>query len=228
MMLRELRLLLAARPETACLEDYRAAVIDENVLGKSTLATRRDSFRRLRELYALRPETPLFRALRDLWVADTEAQPLLALLCACARDPLLRGTADTILATADGAIVTPQMIAQAVSNAFPGRYNSMTLANIGRHAASTWQQSGHLAGRVGKVRGRAKCRPADVAYALLLGYLGGARGNALFSTLWCRLLDTPEHTLHEQATVASQEGWIDYRAAGAIQDVAFSYLLRNI
>ena len=73
MMLVELRLLLAARPETACLEDYRAAVIDENVLGKGTLATRRDSFRRLRELYALRPETLLFRALRDLWAGDAEA-----------------------------------------------------------------------------------------------------------------------------------------------------------
>lgn len=227
MMLAELRLLLAARPETACRDDYRAAIIEENVLAKDTLATRRDSFRRLRELYALSPETLLFRALRDLWDADTQAQPLLALLCTCARDPLLRATADVILTAPEGATVTPQRIAQAANDAFPGRYNSMSLANIGRHAASTWQQSGHLVGRLNKVRGRALCRPAAVAYALFLGHLCDRRGNALFATLWCRLLDAPEHVLYEQATIASRQGWIDYHAAGAVHDVGFRYLMRN-
>jgi hypothetical protein len=95
-ILMELRLLLAACSAAATLQEYRSAIVEDNILLKGTVATRRESFRRLRELYALNGDALLFRALRELWT-DREAQPLLALLCACARDPLLRATAETIL-----------------------------------------------------------------------------------------------------------------------------------
>jgi len=226
-MLAELRRLLAVCPEGACLEAYRVAVVEDNALLKETLATRRESFRRLRELYALTPIILLFRALRDLWAADTEAQPLLALLCAAARDPILRTTSGLILGMPEGDPVTPQMIAEAASRGFPGRYNPTMLANIGRHAASSWQQSGHLQGRIKKVRARAVSRPANVAYALFLSYLCDVRGAGLFDTLWTSLLDAPTQILTEQAVLASQMGWIEYRHGGGVTDISFNYLLRN-
>jgi hypothetical protein len=227
MMLAELRLLLAARPATAGMEDYRQAIRDDNALLKKTLATRRESLRRLRELYALNRRVLLFRALRDLWEGDVAAQPLLALLCACARDPILRATADMILAVPKGEQVTPHTISQAAEDGFPGRWNPMTLANIGRHAASSWQQSGHLTGRLAKLRARATSRPPAVAYALLLGYLCGDRGEALFDSLWTRLLDAPLHLLHDQAFIASQQGWLEYRHTGMVTEVSFRHLLRT-
>src|SRR5437588_10300508 len=70
MMLAELRLLLAACQPSASLEEYRSAIVDENVLLKKTVATRNVSFRRLRELYILDRKVVLFRALRDLWDED--------------------------------------------------------------------------------------------------------------------------------------------------------------
>ena len=48
MMLAELRLLLAARPQSASLEEYRSAVVDENVLLKKTVPARKITFRWLR------------------------------------------------------------------------------------------------------------------------------------------------------------------------------------
>src|SRR5438132_11877138 len=89
MMLAELRLLLAACQPSASLEEYRAAIVDENVLLRKTVATRNVSFRRLRELYILDRKVVLFRALRDLWDEDIQAQPLLTLLSAVARDSIL-------------------------------------------------------------------------------------------------------------------------------------------
>jgi len=224
-ILTELRALFAACPASTELDGYRTAIVDDNVLLKKTETTRRESFRRLRELYALDSGVLLFRALRDLWDADTAAQPLLALLCACARDIILRGTAEVILATPLNAPVTPQAIAKAADESLPGRYNAMSLANIGRHAASSWQQSGHLSGRLHKVRSCAEARPASVAYALLLGYLCDARGEGLFHTLWRRFLDTLVPALHSQAIMASQLGWIDYRHSGNITDIGFRYFL---
>jgi hypothetical protein len=227
MMLKELRLLLAASDGSTTYEGFQCLIVEDNVLLKRTLATRKESFRRLRELYALDDSTTLFRALRDLWQSDIDAQPLLALLCAVARDPILRAGAEMILSLKTGQSLTPQMIEQATEQTFPGRFNPTTLAGIGRHAASTWQQSGHLRGRAQKVRAHAASRPAALAYALFLGHLCGQRGESLFTTLWCRLLDAPTHILHDQAFAASQTGWIDYRHTGMVTEVGFSYLLRE-
>jgi hypothetical protein len=227
LMLKELRLLLTACPRPASYEDFRTAVIQHNVLLKNTDTTRQESFRRLRELYAIDENTLLFRALRDLWDEDETAQPLLALLCACARDSILRSAADPILATPIDEPVTPQMMEESVRESFPNRYNATTLATIGRNVASSWQQSGHLRGHLKKVRHQADCQPTAVAYALLLGYLGNLRGEALFQTLWCCLLDAPAHILHRQAQLAAQGGWLEYRHSGSVTDITFRYLLRT-
>lgn len=225
-ILEELRLLLKACPGDADYEQYKHAIIDDNVLFKRTLTTRKESVRRLRELYALDHKVLLFRALRDLWEANVDAQPMLALLCAVARDSILRGTVDLILAMQLGETVTPQMIEKATEESFPGRYNPMTLANVGRHAASSWAQSGHLAGRLHKTRAQAICTETAATYALFLGYLCGVRGDALFHTVWARLLDASVHQLHACAQLASQRGWLDYRHSGAVTDISFQYLFR--
>jgi hypothetical protein len=227
MMLAELRLLLDACPPESDQADYRSAALDDNVLLKNTETTRRKSLRYLRELYGLDPSLLLFRALRDLWKQEVAAQPMLALQCALARDPSLRSTAAVIQDAPQGTIITSQMLAEAAGSQYRDRLNNATLTKIGRNTGSTWTQSGHLRGRTNKVRVQAEAHPTSVAYALLLGYLCGARGEALFQTPWARLLDAPPHSLHELAFRASKQGWLEYRQAGAVTDVGFTYLLRE-
>lgn len=226
-MLRDLRLLLAVCEPGASLDDYREAIIDENVLMKATLSTRKESVRRLRELYGLSDDILLFRALRDIWPMEEAAQPLLALLCASARDPILRATADLILRTDRGAEMTPSLISDAVRDSFPGRYGPMMLANVGRHVASSWQQSGHLAGKLHKIRARALSTPIATTYALFLAYLCDVRGDSLFHTVWARLLDAPEHETREHAAAASRQGWLEYREMGGVTEVTFRHLFRG-
>lgn len=227
MMLSELQLLLAACPASATYEEYREAILEENCLLKQTATTRLRSLRALRELYSLNHRVLLFRALRDLWEADDGAHPMLACLCANARDPLLRSSASLVLVTPSGEPVTAEGLSAAVSETSPGRYNPAILLKVGRNAASSWEQSGHLAGRQGKVRHQAVSSPAAVAYALLLGHLCNARGGMLFETFWARLLDAPVSVLHEQALVAHQHGWLEYRSSGSVTEVSFRYLMRQ-
>jgi hypothetical protein len=225
-VLQDLRDLLAIYPPSTSYDAYRVAIVDENVLQKRTRSSRIRGLRQLRELYALDRTVLVFRALRDLWDADKEAQPLLAMLSAVARDPIVRVSAEAILSISFGELVTPEMLEAPIEAAFPERYSSGVRARIGRNLASSWQQSGHLNGKVQKVRVAATSRPTAVAYALFLGYLCGERGDQLFSTLWCQLLDAPLHLLHEQAIVASRYGWIDYRHAGNVTDITFRHLQR--
>lgn len=227
-MLPELRLLLAACPPPATPADYRAAVVEENALLKPTIDARRTTFRYLRDRYALDRRIVLFRALRELWDEEARAQPLLAMFCASARDPLLRATADVVIDAPRGSAVTAALLAEAIVTSQPGRYNAETLITTGQRAGASWVQSGHLVAAGGrKVRACADSWPTAVAYALLLGHLCGARGDGLFGTLWARLLDAPAHEIRDQAAVASQHGWIDYRHAGAVTEVGFGFLLRD-
>lgn len=80
LMLQELEALLAVVPAEATAKAYRAAIVEENVLGKRTLSTRKETASRLTALHGLDPSKPLFRVLRRLWAVDPEAHPQLALL----------------------------------------------------------------------------------------------------------------------------------------------------
>lgn len=225
LMLADLRRLLATCPPDASPDMYYAAVVADNALLKPTVTTRRMSISRLKQLYRLDRRVPLFRALRDLWESDASAQPLLAALCAVATDPLLRSTVDLVLALPLDAEVTPDMFKDVLKAAFPGRYSAASLASASRNVASSWQQSGHLRGKLRKFRTHVECRPTAVVYALLLGYLQGCQGDALFETIWCRLLDAPGNLLHSQAIAASQRGWMKYRRAGSVTEIGFRWLL---
>jgi len=227
LMLKDLRLLLAACDQGADIDAYRAAVVDKNVLMKSTMSTRRHSFRSLRELYGLSPQLLIFSSMRELWNVDESSQPLLALLGAAARDHILRATVDLIISTPKDNEVTPDMFRQAVSGKLPATYQQATLSRIGRNTVSSWQQSGHLKGRLKKVRSQAHCTPATAAYALLLSYLSGAEGNAQFRNLFVQLLDVQEHEVRRHAIAASRQGWLEYRESGGVTEVTFRHLLRS-
>jgi len=225
MLLADLRLLFSTCPPDATLADYRAAVVDENILMKSTMGNRRITFWRLCDFYALDPEVLLFRALRVLWDADEAGQPLLALLCVAARDPVFRATTELVLNVPPGVVLLPQAMEAVVQRAFPGRYGPKSLKSIGQHVLGSWQQGGHLAGKMLKRRAKAHATPGATAYALLLGYVCGARGLRLFETLWARLLDTSPAELDALAFAAAQRGWLDYRRIGDVVQIEFPALI---
>lgn len=220
--------LLDAVPAAAPSAAYEQAALEANVLGKDTDGSRRRTFRYLRELYLLRPDSLLFRALRDLWPVDPPARPLLAGLCALARDAVFRASSAAITSRSPGDTLGSADLADAVGEHFPTSYSPGTLAKIGRNTFSSWEQTGHLAEaeRATKIRIRATCRPADVAYALLLGHVEGVRGGALFDTLWTRVLDQPTSHLMDLAASASQQGMLELRQAGGVVEVGFRELLR--
>lgn len=228
-MVASLRLLLSQVPPAAAPEDYRMAVMDQNVLGKQTARGREWAFRQLRRFYGFDPRRVLlFRALRDLWPDDAVGQPLLAMLCALARDPVLRASSAVIFDKEYGTEVGSDDFKSAIEDAFPGAYRDSTRRTAAQNVSSSWQQSGHLLAEAAtrKTRCRAESTPANVAYALLLGHLQGVRGQALFETLWARVLDQPASRLIDLAAIASQRGMLEFRQAGGVVEVGFGGLLR--
>ncbi len=226
MMLREARLLFAASQPKTDFEELKRLVLEENVLLKDTFSNREDVFRRLGDLYGLRREIPLYYALRSLWDSSEQEQPLLALFCALARDPLLRATVSVVLEQPEGAAVTPAMLAAALETAFPERYGAKTLLSISQNTASSWAQAGFVAKTLHRTRQRPAAGPASAAYALLLGFLCGSRGTLLLETAWAQVLDAAAPGgIDSLAVAGAQRGWIDYRRLGNIADIGFSCFL---
>jgi hypothetical protein len=221
MMLAELRHLMASGASTS--DGFRQAVVEDNVLGKASVSGRQRSYRYLRELYGLDLAVPSFRGLTRLWGHDVEAQPLIALASALTRDQALRATAKTVITAPVGTPVTADDLAEAVREIHPGNYRDSVARKIGRNAAATWTQSGHLVGHTNKIRARANPRPASVAYALYLASLDDLQGDLLFQSLPVQAQDAPIHVLRELAREASRRGWLDYRSIGNVAEIGFGF-----
>jgi hypothetical protein len=221
MMLAELGSVLANVPQGAGAADYRETILQRNVLGKTTDTTRRESLRRLRELYALDEAKPIFGLLRRLQAIDPASLPLLAIQAAWARDPLLRATTPPIMDAAEGERVETASLAQALDAAFPNQYSELSRNQTARHAASSWTQSGHLAGRVKKTRQRMKPATVAVVMALFLGEIAGYHGAAVFSNPWCCLLDLNADRAKEMGFEAHRAGLLNLRAVSEVVDLTF-------
>ena len=223
-MLAELGELFAAVSPEAARADYAAAIVDENVLGKATIATRRWTNQRLGELYALDPRVPIFRVLRRLWSVDVPGRPLLAMLCALARDPLLRSTAPAVLALPVGTELVRSSFLDEIRRVVGARLNESVLDKVARNAASSWAQSGHLQGRMRKIRAGVAPTPGALAMAFWLGSLEGLGGRALLDCGWTRVLDRAGQDLLPVAFQAKQRGLIHARVGGGVVEINASRL----
>jgi len=219
MMFAELSELLSAVPASATREEYAAAIIEDNALGKQTAATRRLTNQRLGELYALSPTVPLFRVLRRLWDIDEPGRPLIGLLCALARDPLLLATSKAVIPMPVGSELLRSTMTSVIMSSTGSRLNESILDKVARNAASSWAQSGHLNGRVRKIRQEVRPTPGSVALAIWLGSLHGVAGEDLLRTTWARVLDQSPVELLDLALRAKQLGLLNASFGGGVVDI---------
>ena len=220
-MLPELERVLESVPQGASADDYRNAILRHNVLGKTTDSTRQKTLRHLRELYTLDESVPIFGLLRKLHASDPAGLPLLAMQVAWSRDHLLRSTTPAVLDAPEGGRVEAAALAKAVNEAFPHQYSELNVNKIGRNTAASWTQSGHLAGRAHKARGKVQPAVAAVVFALFLGNVAGFHGAAVFASPWCRLLDLDPDRAKAMAIQAHRAGLLDLRAVGEVVELSF-------
>ena len=225
MMLQEISRLFDLLPDTAGFSDYSRAVVEDNALEKSTVKNRKLTIRHLKDEYGLSPEIPIFRHLRRLWSINTDARPLLALLCAVGRDPLLRASCDFILGLEVGTSIISSNIEEFIQTKFPDRFSANTLRSVSQNIGSSWTQSGHLEGKVKKIRRRPVTTPENTVYALFLAWLEGYRDNRLLSSPWSRILDRDEHELLEMVAAASRRGLVSFLRVDTVIEIRFDQWL---
>lgn len=226
-MLNELQAVLDHCPPDTLRTDYSEEIVDHNILGKRTLSTRRLTNQRLGELYGLDSSIPIFRVMRYFWEVDEKGRPLLAMLTALARDPLLRATTTLVLSLVEGQELVKSTMLESLREYVGDRLNDNILDKVARNVSSSWTQSGHLEGRVRKKRHLVTPTPYVTTYALVLAYLIGARGQDLFNNPCVRVLDRSYDELVYLAMDAKRIGIIDMKKSGGLIHVSFDSLLKD-
>lgn len=226
MMLEDLELLLEAVADPLAAKNvYLNAIIEHNCLRKRSVKSRQLTARHLINLYMLNPSVTIFRVFRFFWQRDKDGHPLTALLCACSRDHILKSSAKFILDFVEGKVITREALEEFIDNKQPGRFSKATLKSVAQNINSSFTKSGHLIGKVKKIRSKATATAGSAAFALFLGYLEGIRGEALFSTEYTRFLDSRNHRTIELAEEASRRGWIVFKRIGDVMELLFPNLL---
>lgn len=221
MMLSDIQKLLLHAPSQASRDDYKQLVVSENLLGKPSSKSRVLGFRHITDLYDLNLANPLFRMFLQLWHLDESAQPMLAILVAFARDPLLRKSTSLILGKQLGESIHREEMESLLEKEFPQRFSAASLKSIAQNVNGTWTDAGYLVGKSRKHRSTPVLTPEVLTFALFLGYLEGRSGTRLFSSTWMSILPGSPDELESLVKSASDRGQLVFMNAGGVKEVRF-------
>ena len=120
---------------------------------------------------------------------------------------------------AQGQVLQRSEMVAAVQRFTQDRLSPKVLDAVARNTASSWTQSGHLKGKVKKLRQAVNPRPAAIAFGLWLGYAEGKRGRSLFTSPWASVLASSSSALLELAEQAKRLGLINVSHGGGVVSV---------
>lgn len=227
MMFLEMRALVRAMHLTVTKDDFTKAIVEENVLEKPTLSSRKKSLRHLMELYGMDPSEALFRVLWDFGHADLDSLHQLCLVCAYARDPQLRHSFELVRTLRLGEVLERVAMEKHLENGFPGRFSPAMKKSMAQNVNTTWTFGGHLAGKAKKTRRLPEPRPVSAAYAMFVGYLTGLRGERLLNSAFASLVASNRTQLIAALSLASAKGLLSLKQAAGIVEFDFPNLLTS-
>lgn len=222
MMFNEISLILDTTPNDCPIDEIKRLVYEENILQKGSFSSRKMSFYRLKLLYGLDIQNSVFSTLRFLWNKAPDERPLIALEAALANDHILRYSAQKVLNLDYSVLLPKEEMYEHIQSEYGKDYTEKMIESITRNVLSSWAQSGHLSGKIKKIRRKAVAGPASLTFALYLGQLTGLQGPSLFDTVFVRALDATDTEIQAYLHAAMKKGWLIYRSAGGMIELTLT------
>lgn len=111
---------------------------------------------------------------------------------------------------------------QHLENGFPGRFSPAMKKSMAQNVNTSWTVGGHLAGKARKIRRWPEPRPLSTAYALLVGYLTGLRGERLLGSAFADLVAAHRSALQAALMPAAARGLFSLKQAAGIVEFDFA------
>ncbi|MCB0520341.1 MAG: hypothetical protein H6577_03630 [Lewinellaceae bacterium] len=210
-------------------DDSYLDALEDNVANKTTKTNLKFTNQLLTRLYCFEINDLAFKCFKHFWQLATEQeQPILALLYALGNDYLLSESAVVVMSTPLGEKVAVEKLEENLEQYHPGRFSPKTRRSVAQNIASSWKQAGFITGKVKNIRTQPEVTYLVTAFALLLAYLHGDRGDFMLNSKWVKALGIGEDKVRELAFEAAKRDYLQYQSAGEVTTISFNNLLTQL
>lgn len=153
---------------------------------------------------------------------------MLAFILAIRNDKLLSESISVVSKTEVGTKAAIEGFEQNIESFHPARYSPNTRKSLAQNIASSWKQAGFIEGKVKNIRVEPKISPKIAAFAFLMAYLDGTRGDFIRSHKCVKALCSSEQKLRDLAMACAKMDLIQYQHAGNVTTFSFNSLITKI
>lgn len=210
-------------------DDSYFEALDNNVTGKKSADGVKQTARFLKIIYGFDQSNASFKILKFFWTSiDLQERELITFLFALNNDYLLSESISVIANTKIGEKTTVESFEENIEKYYPNKYSTITRHSIGKNLASSWKQIGFITGKVKNTRSQPEIGFNYVAFAIIMAYLNGLRGDFILSSIWVKALCLNENQLRELAIEASKRGLVHYQFSGNVTSITCNELFKKL
>ncbi len=203
--------------------------LNDNIAGKQTKTNQKRTNSALLSLYKLDINYTPFLCFKYFWqMADEKELPIITLLYAICNDYLLNESTDVILSTPIGEKVEKLKLEENIELFNPNKYTPKTKGSSTRNLISSWKQAGYISNDKLCTRKEQNHTYRTVAFAFLMAYLSGERGDFILSSKWVKTLALNDSRIREFASEASKRDLLKYQYAGNVSVISFDNLFKRL
>lgn len=203
--------------------------MNNNVFGKKSQDGIKKTGSFLTQLYGFDVSSPYFKAFKQFWLeCDLEEKALISFVFALRNDYLLQESISVVANRISGDNVSIELFSENLEKYHPNRFSQNTISSVAKNIASSWKQAGFIIGKVSNIRTIPQVTYKVVAFAILLSYLSGERGDFLINSPTIKALCLTESKLRELIIEASKRDYLQYQYAGSVTTISFDNLKNKI
>lgn len=204
-------------------------IMEDNVFNKKTESSKKKTINYLTQLYNFNKVDEKFLCLEDYWrkIEDNE-KPLLALLFAANKDYLVKESVDFVKSVRIDDKANIEAFEANIEHYHSNRFTPKTLRSVSQNVASSWKQAGYVVGKMKNIRTLKAPSYFAVAFAFLMAYLDGERGDYLFNHPSVKALDASREEVLTLIKAASDRGFLSYNQSGASTVISFQNYLKDL
>lgn len=203
--------------------------LNTNITGKKSNSGVGKTATYLKRLYTFDTSDNAFNALKHFWqISDSTEKRLLAFIYAINNDNLLADSINVVCSRQPGEKVTIESFDVNIDKFYPNAYSSNTRKSMAQNIASSWKQAGFIEGKSKNIRTEPAIKPLVAAFAFLMAYLNGDRGEFIWGNIGVKALCLTESRLKELAIECAKRDLMQYQYAGNVTAIAFNNVLKKI
>jgi hypothetical protein len=183
----------------------------------------------LKQLYRFDNSDLAFSCFRHYWkLADNSIKSKIALLFALNNDSLLSESIDLVASAPVSEKIAIEKFDENIEKYHPERYSANTRHSAAQNVASSWKQAGYIEGKVKNIRVKPQHNYLTVAFAFLLSFVNGDRGEYILMSKMVKSLALETEEVRELIRQAATHDLLQYQYGGNVTSISFENQLNSL